>query len=221
MQYCQPAYHCCLVTTLSKKHWPSAAVQLCGGRRPLQGHASSVNSRRTACLGLAHMTRTQLHCCCAHELISSTVPPKSLLLLLPASLPPRMPRPASLPQLESMVSIPPQASVTASVTSPNDSMLMIVLVCLGFYMLSATISAAIGVIMHLSGGGTGHGCSRVGRAAAQQGAHLWLQRVLRQHVAAGSNWSGVAVSKAAVFCACTCGVVHRQDSNSSTLLPSM
>jgi hypothetical protein len=51
-----------------------------------------------------------------------------------------------------MVSIPPQASVTASVTSPNDSMLMIVLVCLGFYMLSATISAAIGAIMHLSGG---------------------------------------------------------------------
>jgi hypothetical protein len=31
-------------------------------------------------------------------------------------------------------------------------MLMIVMVCLGFYMLSATISAAIGAIMHLSGG---------------------------------------------------------------------
>uniref|UniRef100_A0A383V388 Uncharacterized protein n=1 Tax=Tetradesmus obliquus TaxID=3088 RepID=A0A383V388_TETOB len=78
----------------------------------------------------------------------------NLLQLLGRSAPATagiLPRPASLPQLESMVSIPPQASVTASVTSPNDSMLMIVLVCLGFYMLSATISAAIGVIMHLSG----------------------------------------------------------------------
>ncbi|KAF6265205.1 hypothetical protein COO60DRAFT_1623901 [Scenedesmus sp. NREL 46B-D3] len=61
------------------------------------------------------------------------------------------PRPANLPQLERMVSIPPQASVTASAASPNDSMAMIVLVCLGFYALSATISAAIGAIMHLSG----------------------------------------------------------------------
>lgn len=61
-------------------------------------------------------------------------------------------RPASVPQLESMVAVPPPAaSVTASVTSPSDSMLLIVVVCLGFYMLSATISAAIGALMHLSG----------------------------------------------------------------------
>jgi uncharacterized membrane protein YgcG len=48
--------------------------------------------------------------------------------------------------------VAPQASVTAaSVAGTNDSMLLIVAVCLAFYAVSATVSAAIGAVMHLSG----------------------------------------------------------------------
>jgi hypothetical protein len=60
---------------------------------------------------------------------------------------------AGVAQLEAqLVVMAPEAAAVGSVRpSSNDSMLLIVAVCLGFWMLSATISAGIGAIMKLSG----------------------------------------------------------------------
>lgn len=52
------------------------------------------------------------------------------------------------------MTIAPQASITAATeTHDNDSnCAMLMAVCLGFWMISATISAGVGIIMKLAGG---------------------------------------------------------------------
>lgn len=50
------------------------------------------------------------------------------------------------------MSIAPQASAATSVAHESDNCAMLVGVCLGFYMLSATVTACIGTVLKLAGG---------------------------------------------------------------------
>ncbi|KAF8069574.1 hypothetical protein HT031_001691 [Scenedesmus sp. PABB004] len=68
-------------------------------------------------------------------------------------------------QREALV-VAPQATVTGGVARTHDSMFTIVAVCLGFYAVSATISAAIGAVCAL----VGRPLSRGTRSAASWGS---------------------------------------------------
>jgi hypothetical protein len=53
--------------------------------------------------------------------------------------------------VETIVSIAPHSVATAAVANESDSFTMLMAVCVGFWVISATVSAGIGAVMRLAG----------------------------------------------------------------------